>query len=69
MDKYKREYKKLKIDNEAKQEKLNTKISNLGNELEITKTDLAYQQRLNKKQKDEIQLTQKEEDNLNDKLK
>ena len=41
----------------------------MGTTLENTKTDLAFQQKINKQNKDELQLMRKEIDNLNLRLK
>lgn len=69
LDKYKREYKKIGVDSEAKIETLNAKISELSKQTEQAKTDLAFHQRLNKKTKEEVGLNEKQVENLNEKLK
>jgi hypothetical protein len=48
---------------------LDDQINSLGTSLENTKTDLQFNQRTNKSQKDEIQLLTKEVENLQLKLK
>lgn len=69
LDKYKKEYKKIKADSEARQKTKNEKIETLGTELEKTKQELTFLQKQNKQSKEKMTLLQKEVESLQSQLK